>query len=549
MHLRARMALMVGAASLLVIAGHASAQSPSPFTIRFPPDGAIVREKVPIRVPLASIPEGAYVAFSIDGQFRVALAPTDEQREKAKPGDMFEYLWDTKAVVKIQGTNREEAPQDGQHKITATLFVPKSGSAGGSDVAETSEITVTLENRITLDPGPISLRYRYEDGSNRTYSRTGTTAIVGGVTQGLAAVGDVELIGQSSNLLLAVEDVYENGRAIVRNRLTRLAIKQGGQETVYPSDYLPKSIYQEVDPQGVVHYPPQDRQTSDMFWQMGVPVSATLDLPILPTREVKVGDTWETPNVVLDIPGTAPEKQPRVTVTSKLVGFEWEGNHQTAKITQTYKGTPKEKSIVFGNIVVDKPTIDFKRDVYVAYRSGALIKIDRKLEVTGTTSGTVAGSVGGAPGMSAPGAPMAGGMSMPGGGAPPLMSGGMMSPPGLGSGGMTGPPMLGAGGMPMMGPGGLAGPPGASDGREGPRGGRGARTPQIGRGGSSMGLTGPPMMGSGMTGPMGGGMRGPMGGYSMGAGMMNPGQAQTNQKITLRSTTITELAQKPEAKP
>lgn len=64
-----------------------------------------------------------------------------------------------------------------------------------------------------------------------------------------------------------------------------------------------------------------------------------------------------------------------------------------------------------------------------------------------------------------------------------------------------------------------------------------------------MGLTGPPMMGSGMTGPMGGGMRGPMGGYSMGAGMMNPGQAQTNQKITLRSTTITELAQKPEAKP
>jgi hypothetical protein len=522
---------MGGAAFFIVGAEHVSAQNAAPFTIRFPPDGATVREKVPIRVPLAAIPENAYVAFSIDGQFRVALAPTDEQREKAKPGQMFEFVWDTKQPVKIQGTKKEEVPADGPHKITATLFVPKSGSAGGSDVAETSEITVTLENRITLDPGPLSLRYRYEDGQNRTYTRTGTTAIVGGVTQGLAAVGDVELIGQSSNLLLAVEDVYDNGRAIVRNRLTRLAIKQGGQETVYPSDYLPKSIYQEVDPRGVVYYPPQDRPSSDMFWQMGVPVSATLDLPILPTREVRVGDTWDTPDVVLDIPGTAPDKQPKVTVKSTLVGFEWEGNHQTAKITQTYDGTPKEKSIVFGNIVVDKPHINFRRDIYLAYRSGALIKIDRTLEVSGTTTGAVAGSVAGA-GMSAPGAPMAGGMSMAGG-APPLMSGGMMSPPG----GMTGPPMMGGSGMPMMGPGGLGGGLTSPDGREGPRGGRSARGPRMGlRGGSSMGLSGPPMMGSG------GMLGGPLGGYAGGMGI-NPGQAQTNQKITLRSKTVTELSQ------
>ena len=543
MHLRAFMAVMGGAAFLALGAENASAQNTAPFTIRFPPDGATVREKVPIRVPLAAIPDGAYVAFSIDGQFRVALAPTEEQREQAKPGQMFEFIWDTKQVVKIQGTNKQEAPQDGQHKITATLFVPKSGSAGGSDIAETSEITVNLENRITTDPGPLSLRYRYEDGSNRTYSRTGTTAIVGGVTQGLAAVGDVELVGQSSNLLLAVEDVYDNGRAIVRNRLTRLAIKQNGQETVYPTEYLPKSIYQELDQQGTVHYPPQDRPSNDMFWQMGIPVSATLDLPILPNREVRVGDTWTTPNVVLDIPGTAPDKQPKVTVESKLVGFEWEGNHQTAKITQTYEGTPKEKSIVFGNIVVDKPRIKFTRHVYLAYRSGALIKMERSLEVSGTTSGAVAGSVGGA-GMSAPGAPIAGGMSMFGGGAPPMMGGGMTSPPGMPSTGMSGPPlmmggagmpMMGGSGMPMMGPGAGAGITSPGGGREGPRGGsRTGRAPRMG--GSTMGLSGPPSIGPG-------GMRGPFGGYSAGAGT-NPGQAQAAQKITLRSTTVTELSQK-----
>lgn len=53
-----------------------------------------------------------------------------------------------------------------------------------------------------------------------------------------------------------------------------------------------------------------------------------------------------------------------------------------------------------------------------------------------------------------------------------------------------------------------------------------------------MGMVGPPTMGSGMYGPTSGGMYGPMGGGAM----MNPGQAQTSQKITLRSTTTTELA-------
>src|SRR5690348_16023033 len=58
----------------------ASTQNEAPFTIRRPPDGATVREKVHVLVPLASIPTGGYVAYYIDGQFRVALAPSAEQR-------------------------------------------------------------------------------------------------------------------------------------------------------------------------------------------------------------------------------------------------------------------------------------------------------------------------------------------------------------------------------------------------------------------------------------------------------------------------------------
>lgn len=541
MHVRAIPTVLGGLVLLAGLTVRSSAQNDAPFTIRFPPDGATVREKVPIRVPMASVPEGAYVAFSIDDQFRVALAPTDAERQKAGPGGMFEYVWDTKEVVKIQRTNKEEAPADGRHQLSATLYVPRSGSAGGATAAETSSVSVTLENKITTDPGLLTLRYRYDDGRNRTYNRVGTTSIVGGVTQGLAATGDVDLIGQSSDLLQAVEDVYRNGNAIVRNRLTRLAVKQGGQETVYPQDYLPKSIYEELDPLGVVHYPPQDRRSSDSFWQMGIPISATLDLPILPRREVRVGDTWDTPGVVLDIPGTAPDKQPKVTVKSTLVGLEWEGNHQTAKIVQTYDGTPKEKSVVFGNMVVDNPQIKFTRNVYLAYRSGTLIKMERTLEVSGTTSEMVGAAAGGATGMRGP---MMGGVSAPGG---LMMSAGVGSSGMLGSGGRSGPPLMmgGASGsmMPNMGQGGLAaGAPPAMGSRQ-MRSGMGT-SGAMGRSGPG-GIVGPPMMGSG-------GMTGPLSGYVGGVGTgarMGGGQATAKQKITLRSKTTTELKQEPASKP
>lgn len=534
MQLRASLNLVTGLAAMSLVASTAIAQNSAPFTIRFPPDGATVREKVIVKVPMSAIPDGAYVAYTIDGQFRVALAPTDAERAKAGAGGDFEYIWDTKEVVKIQRTNKEEAPADGQHRISATLYVPRGGSAGGAVAAETSQITVTLENKIATDPGALLLRYRYQDGSNRTYERNGTTTIVGGVTQGLAAVGDVDLIGQSSDLLLAVEDVYAGGNAIVRNRLTRLAVRQGGQETVYPESYLPRSIYEEVDTVGVVHYPPSDRETGDTFWQLGIPISATMDLPILPRSEVRIGDTWDTPNVALDIPGTAPDKQPKVTVKSALVGLEWEGMHQTAKIVQTYEGTPKEKSIVFGNITVDNPQIKYTRTVYLAYRSGTLIKVDRDLQVAGTTSEALSPSVGG--------------MSAPGGSA---MAPGLSGPPSMGSGGMSGPPVMGGMGagssMPFLGPGGLAGGPGGKDeGREGP-GGKGLSRMQRGRGALG-GLSGPPSMGSGgMIGlPSMGGGRGILGG---GSGSMGLGQATTKQKITLRSRTVTTIKPTEATKP
>src|SRR5712691_9901732 len=95
----------------------ANAQNEAPFTIRRPPDGSTVREKVRVEIPLASIPEGGYVAFSIDGRFSIALTPTPEEREKMTSGQPYVLMWDTKASVKGRAGVTEDIPKDGEHTI------------------------------------------------------------------------------------------------------------------------------------------------------------------------------------------------------------------------------------------------------------------------------------------------------------------------------------------------------------------------------------------------------------------------------------------------
>ncbi len=540
----------------------AVAQNEAPFTIRRPPDGATVREKVRVEIPLASIPEGGYIAYSIDGTFRVALTPSQEERDKeeeearkAKRAPMYVFVWDTKAAVKQRGA--DIAPKDGEHEISATLFVPKGGTATGSTASvakQTSSVKIKVANKIAAtDPGPISLRYKFADGSNREYSRTGESAIVTGLSQGFQGTGDQELVAFKGTLQLAVEDVYPSrSSAMVRNKLTELIVRQAGQEMAYPSEQLPRSLYQELGALGDVKYQNEDR-TFDQFAELGIPVDTTINLPRLPLQPVRIGDVWKSRDVPLDIPGTAPDKQPKVELTSTLEGIEWEGGYPTAKIHQTYNsstgGGAKLKSIMFGSIEVLSPTLTYERDVYIAYRSGTLIKVTRKLEVTGKTASAVSGG-GAGPGMQGGGGMGDMGMGMPMGAGIP---GGMGAGPRAGGrmGGMAGGPPgdfagIGSGGMPGGGPGmgypggGIRG--GRGGGRRGGGGGGMSGGPPgmsggMGgmKGGGGMAFGGPGGEGGGLGAPMGGGPAGYGGGYGAG------GSGQVNSQITLKSTTTTEL--------
>src|SRR5437764_2894134 len=103
---RILLAVAAGLALVGATGVRAAAQNDSPFTIRYPPDGATVREKVKIRIPLRSIPDTGYVSLYIDDQFRGALSVSETERTaiqtaaaKANEPAFFDYVWDTKAPM------------------------------------------------------------------------------------------------------------------------------------------------------------------------------------------------------------------------------------------------------------------------------------------------------------------------------------------------------------------------------------------------------------------------------------------------------------------
>lgn len=517
--------------SSAVLAGRAQAQG-APFTIRRPPDGSRVRENVLVQIPRASITEGGFVAFFVDGKFSLALAPKDPLGGADR--QFFTYSWDTKGG----------GVSDGEHTIRAVLYEPAADDASTDKIAvsekSSSEVKVTVANKITNGPATLRLRYHYREGANLQYSRSSKSVIVGGVSN-TGVSSDQEMASSNAKLLLGITDVRGNAIALVRNKLTDLSISTGGQETILDPSQLSASMYQELDPLGNIRYETGITSGQQEFAAQGLPVDNTLELPLLPSSAVSVGQSWSTPRQRLDIPGVPPAQQPRVTLTNTLTGLEWESNRQTAKIHQSFEGEggllPKE--IEFGAIPVTSPHIKYERDIYIAYNSGTLVKTVRTLTITGRTivnldnSTPGASSAGGFPGGGYPGG-MGGGR--PGGGYPgagglPGYGGGF---PG-GAGGQEGGGRFGGGARGGFGAGGRGGFPGGGyPGGGRPGGFPGGGFPGGGRGGFPGG------------GFPGGGYPGGAGGYPGGAGGGSTsgnttGSLDADHPVTLKAITDTTI--------
>ena len=453
------------------------AQAQTSFTIRRPKDGLTVKETQRVEIPRASIPAGGFVGFYIDDKFVVAIAPQDiEENGAEKP---FTYIWDTK------GTDIS----DGEHTLMAVLFSPLAGGANdASTETGRSSVKVNVANKLQDGPKSMLLKYKYREGDNLEYDRSGKLQLVAeGSLNGKS--NDTDMASVRSKLQLAVEDArYDASRHdtlyLLRNKLTKLSVLNGGQEVEFDPSQLSTSMYQEMQPNGYVSYETGALTGLGEYTALGLPVNNTLELPLLPAYEVNVGATWPTVRQRLDIPGLPPALQPRVELQNKLVDLEWEGGRKTAKIHQTYTGYLKQPSILVGGIEVMKPQVVYSRDIYIAYGSGQLVRMSRNVTIKGTTlsplpeSGSSAGLGGGLNAAS-------GGFN-PGGNSPDGPGGGLASKAGRAQGGSSGgsgiPPQYAQ----FAGRGGQGGSSSSAGGFPGGSGGfQGGGNPNFGGGGSS----------------------------------------------------------------
>ncbi|MDE2126414.1 MAG: hypothetical protein KGJ62_07480 [Armatimonadetes bacterium] len=447
--------LCLPAASSLAQAGTA------PFTIRMPPDGSTVRETVNVEIPRASIPENGFVAFFIDGVFDVALSP-----QKGAPADSpFLYQWDTKAL-KVS---------DGPHTLRAVLYAPVDSSLGAAQVTQkaSSEVNVTVANRIHQDLGRVLLRYKLHSGQNLRYTRGGRTYIVGGVTEQAVSTSDQDLARMTGSLLLNVEDANSTS-SLVRNKLTSLTVTVNGQEYTLPSSDLSDSMYQEVNPRGLVQYETGASTGTQQFESQGLAVDNSIELPLLPAQAVQQGDVWYTPKQRIAIPGVPPDQQPKEDVKNTFEDVEWQNNYPTIRIRQEYSGHAGKLPIQVGPVLVSFPRVKYQRDIYVAWHSGTLIRTDQTLTISGRTTQVIGQSAPGAGGAGAAGGmgKFGGGLGMMGGAPGPGGFGGVPGPGGFsglpGKSGGAFPGGFGGGGFPgVPGKGGGAFPGGFGGGRAG----------------------------------------------------------------------------------
>ncbi len=426
---RSMMKGLVGAA-MVAAAGAATAQSS--FTIVRPYDGARVREKVKILVPKNSVPAGGYIGVFLDGKLLDATAP---QLDATKT--YYQYTIDTKNT----------GVSDGPKKLELKLYVDYGNQ---SRIVDTSSVDINVQNQggIRVPDGGVSLRYRWNPGTENVYTLRLRQSV--NATQNNSA--DARAFGQEQEgeglrLLYAVDNAYSNGDALVRlqvvpNRglqhkeyaVLTTSNSGGVPKRFYPEDMSP--IYMRVSGTGrevfgtVPAYPGFDGSP-------GKPASLTnlyaaFPLPILPTKPVRPGDSWQTAFQqgalnLADIYNskTLVEKYP---ARGEFVGVEWEMGHPCAKIRNSIaqgaaalngkKNAPAAPTsnglATAGGEAISDRKVSLEETIYFALDTRQIIKVVRditiegKQEAAGGFGGDGAGpsgGPGGRPGLGRPGGP------------------------------------------------------------------------------------------------------------------------------------------------
>lgn len=362
------------AIGLLMILGVASAQAP--FTIVRPQDGAIVREVVQVRFPIASVPPGGFIGVSIDGKFKEAVSTGSLGQDQSR--GHYIYYWDTKKL---------NVP-DGQHTIELTLYA----SEGAQRILGRSSVRVVVENTIQPPAGGIQLQYRWSPRGkvvryNLTYIVKESTELKDtGLTPQENLLEEARVKGDL-NILESRGDLSLISWLIVPPAI----LGSSGQYRVLTGENF-APVYQEVDRFGRLQYQVANPGFVGQLFYLW-----TGDLAIFPPRALKPGDRWMG-TITLGNPirtgGVSENVQTQIPASAQLERFEWERGYKCAKVVYEFSGNVPEQ-LILGGMQLSKPKIKFRREVYFAYDIGQIVRQRTSVEIEVTERSSAGGGFGG----------------------------------------------------------------------------------------------------------------------------------------------------------
>lgn len=428
----------------MCLAGVALAQAP--FTIVRPADGSKVREKVRVLIPKGSIPDGGYVGIFVGGKFVEALVPN-------LSGQFHEYILDTK------GRNIP----DGNLNLEAVLYVDFNDAPR---IIDRSSVQVSVQNSASI-PVPangFALRYKFNPATRLVYNveqRISISTLTEAQNR-LGARGSLLPIeAEKIRLMYAIDNAYPNGDGLIRiqalpnkNREYAVLTVDGEDQARMFMDFQMAPLYMRVNNVGreifgsVPHGFPMEG-TSGVGYREDLYVVAPL--PVLPTKRVKPGDTWQSRFQLGDLDLERSHEVKTIVETvgparGEFVGLEWESGHPCAKLRTVLQAgartTEGKQLTALGRTFSDEKlaieeTIWFALDKGIIVRSVFDITIDAKQEMQGGFGGRGGAPMGGgAPGGGRPGLP---GGRPPGGADDIYLQQGGLQPPPRGGGGQRGP--------------------------------------------------------------------------------------------------------------
>ena len=375
------------------------------FTIVRPLDGSTVREKTRILVPKNSVQDSGYIGIFLDGKFLEAVVPKESDDKK-----YLEYMLDTKAY------------EDGNHKLELKYYVDYNSQPR---VVDSSSIDIVIGNKkgIEVPEDGIQMRYKFNVGSERIYKlqQKQITSIISEADQKKSGARPFEFNseGEAITLLYAVDNKYGNGEGLMRMQVVpdrgvknREYAFLTTSDATAPQRFYPESmapIYMRLTPTGreVFGAVPDGMGGGDRF-----ALYAAFPLPVLPSKSIRVGDSWRTnfqqgalDMAKLHTTNTVVEKMVD-QARGEFVGVEWEMGRRCAVIKNTIsQGTPtlskKEGAATEG---ISDRKVSVTETIWFDIDNGIIVKFYQDTTIEGKANFGLIGGGASGNGPSAPGA-------------------------------------------------------------------------------------------------------------------------------------------------